>query len=81
MEALKGSLGERAANAVRAGCDILLHCNGKMDEARAVAREAPLLDGRSAERAARALSLIAGNAPVAKEPAARERFAALMAAA
>ena len=32
MEALGGSLGERAARALAAGCDIALHCNGKMDE-------------------------------------------------
>lgn len=32
MQALGGSLGERAARAVDAGCDIALHCNGRMDE-------------------------------------------------
>ncbi|MBS0220210.1 MAG: beta-N-acetylhexosaminidase [Proteobacteria bacterium] len=36
MQALGGSLGERAAGAVEAGCDIALHCNGQMDEMRAV---------------------------------------------
>lgn len=36
MQALGGSLGERAARAVAAGCDIALHCNGQMDEMRAV---------------------------------------------
>lgn len=56
MEALKGTLGERAAAAAAAGCDILLHCNGVMAEARQVAEAAPLLDGRAAERAAAALA-------------------------
>ena len=56
MEALKGTLGERAAAASDAGCDMLLHCNGVMAEARAVAEVAPLLDGRAAERASAALS-------------------------
>ena len=59
MEALRGTLGERAAAAAAAGCDILLHCNGVMDEARAVAAAAPVLDGRAAERAAAALARLA----------------------
>ena len=63
MEALDGSLGERAAAAAAAGCDILLHCNGKMDEARAVARVSPLLEGRAAARAATALARLAPPAP------------------
>ncbi len=56
MEALRGTLGERASAASAAGCDILLHCNGVMAEARAVAAAAPMLDGRAAERAAAALA-------------------------
>ena len=56
MEALRGTLGERAAAASAAGCDILLHCNGRMEEARAVAAVAPSLSGRAAERAASALA-------------------------
>lgn len=32
MEALSGSIGERAAKALKAGCDVVLHCNGKIDE-------------------------------------------------
>ena len=56
MEALKGTLGERTAAASAAGCDILLHCNGVMAEAQAVAAAAPVLAGRAAERASAALS-------------------------
>jgi beta-N-acetylhexosaminidase len=36
MQALGGSLGERAGRAVKAGCDIALHCSGRMDEMREV---------------------------------------------
>ena len=64
MEALKGTLGERAAAAAEAGCDILLHCNGKMDEARAVASAAPVLEGRAAERAAAALARLVPPAAI-----------------
>ncbi len=37
MEALKGSLGERAAASLAAGCDVALHCNGKPEEMAQVA--------------------------------------------
>ena len=36
MQALGGTLGERARRALAAGCDIALHCNGKMDEMKEV---------------------------------------------
>jgi beta-N-acetylhexosaminidase len=37
MQALGGSLGERAARSLAAGCDIALHCNGQMAEMTEVA--------------------------------------------
>jgi beta-N-acetylhexosaminidase len=37
MQALGGSLGERAARALAAGCDIALHCNGQTEEMQQVA--------------------------------------------
>lgn len=36
MQALGGDLGERAARALEAGCDIALHCNGQSEEMQAV---------------------------------------------
>jgi beta-N-acetylhexosaminidase len=35
---------------------MVLHCNGKLDEMRAVARETPELSGKALERAGRALA-------------------------
>lgn len=78
MEALKGSLHDRAAAAIAAGVDIVLHCNGKMDEAREVADAAPLLEGRAAERAARALRLLNTAPVVAPEPRMRVRLEELI---
>ena len=56
MAALSGLLGERTLAALAAGCDMALHCNGSMDEMRAVAEAAPLLAGDAARRAQAALA-------------------------
>ncbi len=56
MGALSGSLAERTIAALAAGCDIALHCNGRMDEMRAVAEAAPALAGEAARRADAALA-------------------------
>jgi beta-N-acetylhexosaminidase len=56
MNALAGSIAERTRAIVAAGCDMVLHCNGKLDEMRAVARETPELSGEALERAGRALA-------------------------
>lgn len=51
MNALKGTIGERAARIVGGGCDIVLHCNGLMDEMKAVVQEAIPLAGEALTRA------------------------------
>jgi beta-N-acetylhexosaminidase len=56
MGALGGSLGERAARARGAGCDIAVHCNGRQDEMTEVLDAAGSLEGESAGRVARALA-------------------------
>jgi beta-N-acetylhexosaminidase len=56
MNALAGTLAERTRAIVNAGCDMVLHCNGKLDEMRDVARETPVLGGEALDRAKRALA-------------------------
>jgi len=68
MGALSGSLAERTRAALAAGCDIVLHCNGKLEEMREVAAETPELSGEALERARRALG--ARKAPQAFDRAA-----------
>jgi beta-N-acetylhexosaminidase len=76
MRALRGPFAERAARAVAAGVDIVLHCNGDPEEAAAVAEGTPRLEGRAAARAAAALAL--RGRPAGADPAALEaEFAAL----
>jgi len=55
MNALAGSIADRSRAIVAAGCDMVLHCNGKLDEMREVARETPELSGEALQRATRAL--------------------------
>ena len=57
MNALAGSIAERTRAIFAAGCDVVLHCNGKMTEMRDVAREAPELSGQALQRAKRALAV------------------------
>jgi beta-N-acetylhexosaminidase len=56
MNALDGSIAERSRATIAAGCDIVLACNGKLDEMRAVADSAPELRGEALRRAGRALA-------------------------
>jgi beta-N-acetylhexosaminidase len=58
MNALSGSLAERAEASFAAGCDVGLHCNGRFDEMEAVASVAPRLEGRARARAEAALARI-----------------------
>ncbi|MQT14445.1 beta-N-acetylhexosaminidase [Segnochrobactrum spirostomi] len=69
MQALEGSLGHRAARALAAGCDIALHCNGKIDEMREVAAASPPLEGEAARRAAAALGHLRAPSPFDRDRA------------
>jgi beta-N-acetylhexosaminidase len=57
MEALQGDFGDRAAGVVRAGCDVALHCSGKMDEMVAVAGKVQALTTEGEARLARAMAV------------------------
>lgn len=61
MKALSGDFASKTAAILDAGCDIVLHCNGVMDEMRAVVSKARTLSGRSLERADRALGRLASQ--------------------
>jgi beta-N-acetylhexosaminidase len=78
MNALSGSLAERARAALAAGCDLALHCNGKMHEMEQIAREAPRLAGEAARRTQAALDARAKPLPL-DVSAARAAFSAMMA--
>jgi beta-N-acetylhexosaminidase len=56
MEALQGDFGTRALGVVKAGCDVALHCSGKMDEMEAVAGSVPPLSADGEARLARAMA-------------------------
>ena len=78
MQALSRDFAERTRAGLDAGCDIVLHCNGVMAEARAVADAARPLSGAASERAFRALSRVkTGPEPFDPVDAARELDAAL----
>ena len=63
MKALTGPYEERAAAIIDAGLDIVLHCNGELDQARAVASATPELSGASLRRAKAALACISAPQP------------------
>ena len=78
MQALSGTVSERARAAIAAGCDVVLHCNGDMSEMVAVAAEVPKLTGEAARRAEAALALRKAPAPL-DVAAGRAEFFRLMA--
>jgi beta-N-acetylhexosaminidase len=77
MNALAGTIAERTRAIVNAGCDMVLHCNGKLDEMHDVARETPELAGEALVRAKRALASRRQPEPLDRQ-AARAELDALL---
>ncbi len=78
MKALSGAIGDNTKAAFAAGCDLALHCNGKMDEMLSVAMNSPPLDGKSAERAKKALDRVASGPKPLDVAEAWNRFSAML---
>ncbi len=78
MKALRGAYDMRAKAILDAGLDIVLHCNGDLSEARAVASVTPELSGEALARAKKALAACVKPQPFDLEEATRE-FASLAA--
>jgi beta-N-acetylhexosaminidase len=74
MKALSGDCADLTDAIFAAGCDIVLHCNGVMEELSEVAVRAPVLAGKARERADIA-ELFAGEPDLSNEADAREEFA------
>ncbi len=78
MQALPGTMAERAIASRTAGCDLLLHCNGDPREMEAVAEHGGPLDDAGRRRLSLALARLAEPEPV-DIPAAIARIDALLA--
>ena len=57
MKALGGTMEQKVTRAYDAGCDMVLHCNGVMDEMQEVGASATYLSAKTARRAKAALKL------------------------
>ncbi len=77
MEALQGSIGERAAASLAAGCDLALHCNGERSEMEAVASACGPVEGKVAKRAEAALAERRAPSEIDESALARELDALL----
>jgi beta-N-acetylhexosaminidase len=76
MNALAGDHRERGKAIFDAGCDIVLHCSGRIDDMRAIADVAPLLSGKVRARVDRVTALARAPEPLDRTLA-REEFLAL----
>jgi beta-N-acetylhexosaminidase len=74
MKALSGDFPDKAAAILAAGVDIVLHCNGVMEEMRGIVSKTTPLRGKSLERAKRALNFVGEGDKVA-EADIRKEFA------
>jgi beta-N-acetylhexosaminidase len=80
MEALQGDFATRAAGVVAAGCDVALHCSGKMEEMIAVASAVPAMSPDGHDRLTRAMAgtrIDLDNVDFAEEITKRDQLLAL----
>lgn len=63
MQALSGTLGQRTAAVLAAGCDVALHCNGQRTEMLDVVAHARALDAAGLRRWSAASALVAAAPP------------------
>jgi beta-N-acetylhexosaminidase len=80
MKALGGTFDARSRAAIRAGCDVVLHCNGDPDEMKGVVKGSGRLKGQAKERARAALARLAREPEPFDEAQARARFNQVFAA-
>ncbi|MEL6437492.1 MAG: glycoside hydrolase family 3 N-terminal domain-containing protein, partial [Pseudomonadota bacterium] len=81
MHALSGDFAARTEASFAAGCDVVLHCNGVMDEMVPVAEATGWLDGKALDRAEAATNLLRSTPTDGDEIAVvRERFNRLVSA-
>ncbi|NVJ97651.1 MAG: beta-N-acetylhexosaminidase [Alphaproteobacteria bacterium] len=78
MKALTGKFEDRTRGAFSAGCDLVLHCNGEMDEMRAIASACHVASGKLEKRLATLISE-ADRAPRADRADLKTRYDELMA--
>jgi len=55
MKALNGNLADLTIQSLDAGCDVILHCNGKMEEIKTIAKVIPPMSDKASERLQHAL--------------------------
>ncbi|MEM9104582.1 MAG: beta-N-acetylhexosaminidase [Pseudomonadota bacterium] len=77
MKALSGDFAQKADAIFGAGCDVILHCNGDLEEMMLISDHTPVLQGTSLERANRVMSLF-GSADNEDETPLREEFEGLI---
>lgn len=84
MKALKGSFQERTEKILGAGCDIVLHCNGKMEEMQDVASAVTPMTDKALERFERGRQYVTDrkrHVPPPSETSLRELLAPIWQAA
>jgi beta-N-acetylhexosaminidase len=77
MQALGGRLDERATGALKAGCDLVLHCNGDMNEMRVIADVVGSMSAAASRRVAAGEARRFAPGPFDRY-AAEQRFASLL---